>query len=254
MVLIHGYPDFWYTWRAQMPEFADSFRVVAMDLRGFNRSGKPVGVDEYRIPKLCGDVRAIVEHFHRGAAEAKATLVGHDWGGVIAWYCAMLMPELVERLVVLNAPHPRGVRRELASNPRQSEAAQYARDLQRDDAAEHIDIDKLVYWVKDEDNRREYREALRRSSFEGMANFYKANYPREPYSPPEAGAYPPVRCPVLMLHGLADRYLLRECLNQTWDFVESELTIITLPDVGHFIQQDAVVFVTERVLRWLGVS
>jgi pimeloyl-ACP methyl ester carboxylesterase len=254
IVLIHGFPDFWYTWRAQIPTFARSYRTVAVDLRGFNRSGKPEGVEAYRIDLLCGDVRAVVEHFHGGAAGAKATIVGHDWGGIIGWYCAMLMPELVERLVVLNAPHPRCVRRELAVNDRQRTAAQFARDLQRDDATEHIEIEKLISWVQDEADRREYREALGRSSFAAMSHLYQANYPREPYPPPEVDAPALVRCPVLMLHGLGDRYLLPGCLNATWEYVASELTLITIPDFGHFIQQDAAGLVTDRVLRWLGAG
>ncbi len=251
MVLIHGFPDFWYTWRAQIPEFARCFRTVAMDLRGFNRSGKPDNLEEYGITRLCGDVRAVVEHFLSETTE-KAIIVGHDWGGIIGWYCAIYMPEAVERLIVLNSPHPQCVLRELASNDRQRQAAQYARDLQREDASKYIEIERLIYWVKGEDDRREYREALGRSSFEAMSLLYRANYPQEPYQPPEADAYPPVRCPVLMLHGLEDSYLLRDCLNDTWEYVQSELTIIAVPGVGHFIQQDAASLVTERILRWLG--
>jgi pimeloyl-ACP methyl ester carboxylesterase len=87
MVLIHGYPDFWYTWRAQLPEFAGSFRTIAMDLRGFNRSGKPVGVDEYRIPKLCCDVRAVVEH--TGAPQGRRPL---SWGTTGAEYWPGIAP------------------------------------------------------------------------------------------------------------------------------------------------------------------
>ena len=115
LVMIHGFPDFWYTWRAQMPALANDFHVVAIDQRGYNLSGQPAGVENYTIGKLVGDLTAVVKHFGPG----KAVIVGHDWGGMVAWSFAMTHPELTDRLIVLNLPHPRGLIRELATNPAQ---------------------------------------------------------------------------------------------------------------------------------------
>ena len=140
LVLIHGFPDFWYTWRAQMPALAHDFHVVAMDQRGYNLSGQPEGVDNYTINKLVGDVLAVVKHFGPG----KAVIVGHDWGGMVAWTFAMTHPELTDRLIVLNLPHPRGLIRELANNPRQQRNSQYARDFQKPDAARKVTVDALI--------------------------------------------------------------------------------------------------------------
>ena len=176
LVMIHGFPDFWYSWRAQMPELAKHFHVVAIDQRGYNLSGQPEGVENYTTDKLVGDVVAVVKHFGAG----KAVIVGHDWGGLVAWTFAMTHPELTDRLIVLNLPHPRGLLRELATNPEQQKNSQYARDFQKPDAAKHVSVEFLTGWVKDPEARKVYLAAFKRSSIEGMLNYYKANYPRIP--------------------------------------------------------------------------
>ena len=104
VVLLHGFPEFWYGWRQQIGPLAEAgFRVVAPDMRGYNLSSKPRGRDQYEISLLAQDVRDLIEE--RG--ETKAHVAGHDWGGVVAWATAGLHPEAVERLAILNAPHPR---------------------------------------------------------------------------------------------------------------------------------------------------
>lgn len=246
LVMIHGFPDYWYTWRKQMPALARSFKVVAIDQRGYNKSDKPEGVENYTIDKLVGDVRAVVEHFGRD----KAIIVGHDWGGIVAWTFAMNHPEMTDRLIILNLPHPNGLRRELANNPEQRKNSQYARDFQQPEAASRLTAEGLTFWVKDVEARKKYVEAFRRSSFEAMLNYYKANYPREPYEEPK-NDLPKVKCSVLMIHGLKDKALLASGLNDTWEWVEKDLTIVTLPDADHFVQQDAAAEVTRRMTRWL---
>lgn len=246
VVLIHGFPDFWYTWREQMPALAKHFKVVAIDQRGYNKSGQPVGVQAYAMEKLVGDVKAVVEHFDR----TQATIVGHDWGGAVAWTFAMTHPEMTERLIILNLPHFNGLRRELANNPAQREASAYARDFQTDQAASRLTAEGLSFWVQDPDAKKKYVQAFKRSSMEGMLNYYKANYPRAPYD--QSGEeLPPVKCSVLMIHGLKDTALLPGALNDTWEWLESDLTLVTLPDAGHFVQQDASETVTRTILSWL---
>jgi epoxide hydrolase 4 len=244
LVMIHGFPDFWYTWRAQMPELAKHFKTVAIDQRGYNLSDKPVGVANYKLEKLVGDLDAVVDHF--GAK--KAVIVGHDWGGMVAWSYAMQHPDKVDRLVILNLPHPRGLFRELASNPEQQKHSQYARDFQKPDAASKVTPAMLTFWVHDHDAKAKYLEALKRSSMEGMLNYYKANYPREPY---EVRDMPNVKCPVLMIHGLKDTALLPGALSGTWNWIDNEFTLVTIPNAGHFVQQDAADVVTRTMVRWL---
>jgi pimeloyl-ACP methyl ester carboxylesterase len=247
VVLIHGFPDFWYTWRAQMPELAKGHQVVAIDQRGYNLSDKPDGVESYALDKLVGDVAAVIKHFGR----EQAVVVGHDWGGVVAWALAMRRPEMVDRLVILNLPHPRGLSRELANNPAQQKASRYARDFQKPDAAARINPERLASWVSDAEARKVYVEAFARSSVEGMLNYYKANFPREPYREVPAGDPPRVKCPVLMIHGLEDAALLPGALNDTWEWIDAELTLVTIPKAGHFVQQDAAERVTRIMAGWL---
>lgn len=247
VVLIHGFPDYWYSWRAQMPQLAKRFKVVAVDMRGYNQSDKPEGVENYTIDKLVGDIVAVVKHFQRN----KAIIVGHDWGGMVAWSFAMNHPQMTERLIILNLPHPRGLLRELKNNPDQQKNSQYARNFQQPDAAKQIIPAMLAFWVKDPEARKKYVAAFNRSSLEGMLNYYKANYPREPYDDAPAENLPPVKCPVLMFHGLKDTALLPGALNDTWNWIDNELTLITIPNSGHFVQQDAAEVVTKNMVRWL---
>ena len=246
VIMLHGFPDYWYTWRKQMPELARYFQVVAIDQRGYNKSGQPEGVDNYSMDKLVSDVEAVVKHFGR----TKATIVGHDWGGAVAWSFAMSRPEMIERLVILNLPHFNGLRRELANNPAQREASAYARRYQTEEAASQLTAEGLTFWVKERQAKEKYIEAFRRSSFEGMLNYYKANYPREPYDQPE-DEYPKINCSVLMIHGLKDEALLAGALNDTWEWLANDLTLVTLPDAGHFVQQDAAAAVTRTIVSWM---
>jgi epoxide hydrolase 4 len=248
VVLIHGFPDFWYSWRAQMPELAKHYQVVAIDMRGYNMSDKPEGVENYAMPKLVADIDAVVKHFKQD----KAIIVGHDWGGMVAWTYAMSFPDKTDKLIILNLPHPKGLSRELANNPQQQKNSQYARNFQQPDAASKMQPEMLTFWVKDSEARKKYLEAFKRSSMEGMLNYYKANYPREPYKYSEEQTnFPPVKCSVLMFHGLDDTALLPGALNDTWKWLDKDLTLVTIPGAGHFVQQDAAEKVTKCMVGWL---
>ena len=161
----------------------------------------------------------------------------------------MAHPEKTERLIILNLPHPRGMLRELANNPEQQKNSEYARTFQQPDAASKIKPELLVFWVKEAEARPKYLEAFKRSSIEGMLNYYKANYPRPPYKLDRE--LPAVKCPVLMFHGLNDQFLLPGALNDTWKWIDKDLTLITIPGAGHFVHRDAADFVTRKMVRWL---
>ena len=273
VVMLHGFPDFWYSWRKQMAALEGDFRVAALDLRGYNRSDKPQGVQAYEMPKLMGDVAAVIA----AEGEGSAIVVGHDWGGAIAWNVAMFRPELVEALVILNLPHPAGLTRELTTNPQQQRNSQYARDFQQPDAHKALTAEGLALWVTDEEARAQYISAFERSDFAAMLNYYRANYPRTPPEesnalqepavpdpsqgtsaapePPAASTamtdFPKVQSPVLMFHGLDDQALLPGGLNGTWNWVENNLTLVTIPGAGHFVQQDASDLVSATMVDWL---
>lgn len=247
VVFLHGFPDFWFTWRRQMELLKGEHQVVAFDLRGYNLSDKPKGVAAYGMGELVSDVEAVIRHFGR----ENAIVVGHDWGGAIAWQTAMTKPTLVSKLIILNLPHPEGFTRELATNPRQRENSAYARFFQEEGSHLKVTPAQLAAWVKDPEARKEHVAALERSDLEGMLNFYKANYPREPYLPPTPGSFPRVKCSVLMIHGLADTALLAGGLAGTWDWVDQDLTLVTIPGAGHFVQHDATEKVNGAIKGWL---
>ncbi len=246
VVMIHGFPDFWYSWNEQIKALQSTHRVAAMDLRGYNRSDKPKGLDNYAIPKLVSDVAAVI----RDMGEKKAVIVGHDWGGMVAWQFAMTKPEMTDRLAVLNLPHPKGLNRELANNPDQQRNSQYARNFQQPDAHKQLDAERLIRWVKGEAKRAKYIEAMKRSDFESMLNYYKRNYPRPPY---KEDTSEPVRLnmPVLLIHGLDDWALLPGALNQTWEWLDGDLTLVTVPGAGHFVHHDKPDFINRTLKMWL---
>ena len=246
IVMIHGFPDFWYSWRDQMEALSANYQVVAIDQRGYNLSDKPKGVENYDLRLLVGDVAAVVKHLGRD----RAIIVGHDWGGIVAWTFAMTLPEMTEKLIILNLPHPKGLTRELAHNPQQQQNSQYARNFQKEDAAQKLTAEGLARWVKDEQAKAKYIETFKRSDFEAMLNYYKRNYPREPYTE-DTSPVVKVKVPVLMIHGLNDTALLAGALNNTWEWLEKDLTLVTIPGAGHFVQQDASDLVTRTIKMWL---
>ena len=246
VVMIHGFPDFWYSWRDQMQALAPNYQVVAIDQRGYNLSDKPKGVEQYDMRLLVGDVAAVIKHLGKD----RAVIVGHDWGGIVAWTFAMTKPEMTDKLVILNLPHPRGLARELATNPQQQKNSQYARNFQKEGAEKQLTAEGLARWVKDPKAKEKYVEAFKRSDFEAMLNYYKRNYPREPYAEDPSPVIK-VKAPVLVIHGLADTALLAGALNNTWEWVEKDLTLVTIPGAGHFVQQDASELVTKTIKMWL---
>ena len=246
IVMIHGFPDYWYTWRSQMDALSTNYQVVALDMRGYNLSDKPKGVENYDMRLLIGDVAAVIHHLGKN----RAIIVGHDWGGAVAWQFAMNLPDMTEKLIILNLPHFRGLMRELAHNPEQQKNSQYARTFQEEDAHKTLTAEALAAWVTEEAARKKYIEAFRRSDFEAMLNYYRQNYPREPYVE-DTSPIVKVKVPVLMFHGLKDPYLLHQALNGTWEWIDNELTLVTIPAASHFVHRDAADSVTRTMKMWL---
>ncbi|HEY0939140.1 MAG TPA: alpha/beta hydrolase [Steroidobacter sp.] len=249
VVMIHGFPDFWYSWRKQMQVLVEhGYRTVAVDQRGYNLSDKPKGVQNYAMPLLVGDIAAVV----KAEQVERAIIVGHDWGGSVAWNVAMRRPDITALLIICNLPHPAGIAREVATNPQQKKNSEYAFKFQEPDAHQTISVECLAQWVTDPAARERYLQAFRQSDFEAMLNYYKANYPKPDAPPPPTNfTFPKVRAPVLMFHGLNDEALLPGALNGTWQWVEQDLTLMTLPGAGHFVQQDAADTVSNTMVDWL---
>jgi len=255
VVMIHGFPDFWYSWRHQMEGLEDRYQVVAIDQRGYNQSDQPDGIENYDMKLLVEDVATVIRHLGR----EKATIVGHDWGGAVAWNFAFTHPEMLEKLVILNLPHPNGLARERTRSEAARTGTSYA-EVFRAGSPEDPNVffggpmtaANLAGWVTDAAARERYVEAFERSDFAAMLNYYKRNYPALPALdaplPPPA---PRVAVPVLMFHGLNDTALPSGALGDTWDWIDADLTLVTVPGAGHFVQQDAAELVTTTMRWWL---
>ena len=162
----------------------------------------------------------------------------------------MNAPQFVTKLVILNLPHPRGLSRELANNPDQQKNSAYARRFQAEGAEKALTAEGLAAWVTDAAAKPKYVEAFQRSDFAAMLSYYKQNYPREPYVQ-DVSPLKKVQSPVLAIHGLKDMYLLAPALNNNWEYVEQDYTLVTVPSAGHFVQADAPELVTKTIRNWL---
>jgi epoxide hydrolase 4 len=244
VVFVHGFPDYWYSWRHQIQGLQDESTVVALDTRGYNLSDKPQAEEQYDMALLVSDVLAVI----KSEGASKATLVGHDWGGAICWSTAMAHPQIVEQLVIVNLPHMSCLVRELmAEDSKQHKASQYARTFQEKESHKFLNATILssIVPTQTEQDRILYKEAFEKSSINGLMNYYRRNYPREPYQIPQV---PKIQMPVLQFHGLADKALLAPALNGTWEHLAKDWTLVTLPGVDHWahVQQAEKVTQTMR--------
>lgn len=248
LLFVHGFPDFWYSWRHQIAALRDGYKCVAIDQRGYNESDKPEGQEQYDVQVLVSDVAAVVQ----ALGVEKVTLVGHDWGGVVGWFTAMYRPEIVERLVICNLPHPKGLSRELAHNPEQQKMSNYAQAFRQPDAHKVISTDFLASMPSAGDKAafEIYKAAFDKSSIEAMLHYYKQNYPAAPYVE-DTRDFPKVKAPTLVFHGLKDAALHADGLNGTWKWVDAPLTIVTVPNAGHWVQHDAAGEVNASLRGWL---
>ena len=250
VVFVHGFPDFWYSWRYQMATLAPQFKVIAIDMRAYNQSDKPGGIDNYKMEHLLTDIRAVI----RDVGEEKVTLVGHDWGGAISWHFAMRHQEQVERLIIMNLTHPKGYSAVVANpTPEQKANLQYARDF----ASSTPKGDPVPEWVLARDVqegnglvKERYREALSRSYWDGMMNYYRANY-AEMLAEVDPDTMTDITCPVLQFHGLKDTAVDTDGLKGTWNLVTQDYSLVTTPAAGHFVQWEAKDLVSMTMKSWL---
>ena len=251
VVLIHGYPDYSGSWARLTPALNDAYRVVALDTRGYNLSDHPDGVENYEMPKLVADVDAVI------AAEGyrTATVLGHDWGGSIAWMYAFTHPDKLDNLIVLSTPHPILFMQQMQTNPAQQASSQYARNFQKEGSEATMTAEGLARRIQDPAEHARYLEAFKRSSFSAMMNYYRANYPRtvgpgakRPFVPDNP---PQIPVPLLIIHGMKDTALLAEGHAGTWNKASQDTTIMMIPNAGHFVQSDAAPLVNGTIRSWL---
>ena len=244
IVMVHGFPDYSGSWDKLTPKLNDAYRVVAMDTRGYNLSDKPEGVDNYKIAKLVADIQSVIT----AECASKATVLGHDWGAIQAWYYAFAHPETIERLIIMSVPHPALFIRQIVQSPKNSD---YARNFQKEGSEKNLTAEGLARSVQDPADKAKYVEAFGRSSFAGMMNYYRANYPATPKPGDAPPNFPKLDVPLLVIHGMKDTALLSFGHNDTWDQNNKDTTILMIPESGHWIQRDAPDLLAAQVRSWL---
>ena len=266
VLLLHGFPEFWWCWRHQLVGLAEAgYRVVAPDLRGYGGSDKPPrGYDAYT---LAGDVAGLV----RALGERHAMIVGHDWGGLLAWTVGTLHPRVVRRLAILAAPHPRRVRAALLTDPRgQLRASRYAFAFQAPRYAESLLTRQNRGYVARLFRRwagprwqltADYRETVARCA-EALRIPAAAHSALEYYRwalrsawRPDGLRYArllaePVSAPTLQLHGQLDGCLLPRTAQGSGRYVAAAYEWRLLDGIGHFLHEEAPELVTGELLRW----
>lgn len=255
VLLLHGFPECWYSWRHQLPALAEAgFRAVAPDLRGYNLTDKPPS--GYNIESLVEDVASLV----RALGEERAHVVGHDWGGIIAWQVAWRRPELVRSLITMNAPHPAAFSEYVQRNVRQMLKSSYMLFFQvprlpeyiltRNDAAAIARAFRQAAVRQEaftDDDLRVYREAaLRPGAARRMLDYYRQAVRQGRRALPDS----PIEVPTLVLWGAGDPVLQADMNDHLERWVKN-LTFKPVQDCGHWIQQERPDVVNSEVVAWL---
>lgn len=249
VVMLHGFPEFWFSWRKQIPALVNAgYRVIAPDLRGYGDSSRPQEIDAYRLTAIVQDIAGLI--VQNGGV---CTLVGHDWGGIAAWLLPMLHPELVERLVVMNAPHMVPMRREIARSFGQKMRLTYqlffnlpvlpelflrafGRQLLR----------RMARFTPEE--VRTYLDAWRKpGAITAMLNYYRA---LRKHRAELRGLVRPIEVPVLLIWGDRDPVFHKEMTEDFGEWVP-DLRVAHIPEAGHFVQTDAAEQVNALLIDFL---
>jgi pimeloyl-ACP methyl ester carboxylesterase len=259
VLFLHGFPEFWYGWRKQIGPLADAgFRVVALDQRGYTTSDKPPRVADYGLDRLAADVAAVIPAL--GAQQA--AVVGHDWGGVVAWWLAVRHPGRVSRLAILNAPHPAAMHRALRTNPRQMLRSWYIFMLQLPRLPEWIGRRRswagVVQGMRDssrpgtftpEDFDR-YRAAWSHpGAFRAMVNWYRALLRARPAAP----ADPRVHMPTLVLWGARDKFIERSIAEDSVRLCDAG-RLEMIEEARHWVQHEEAERVNQELIGFLRPS
>jgi len=262
VILLHGFPECWYSWRHQLPVLGERYHVVAPDMRGYNLSDKPAGVRNYRIEFLVQDVIGLIRYFGRD----RAAIVAHDWGAGVAWAVAQRHPELVSRMVAMQVPPPAAWRANFTL--RQLRHSWYMFFFQLPllpewwaSANDFARVEKMYQETSirpgaftDEDIRV-YKEALRQpGALTGGINYYRANVFKSLFrggveTPNEADGK--IRVPTLFVYGEQDMAVLPATVRDVGRFVDAPYRELRIPDSGHWVQNEAIEEVNQALLEFL---
>lgn len=265
IVLLHGFPESHRTWRHQIAALARDHYVIAPDQRGFGYSSRPAGVASYTPDKPVGDLLALADHLGIGPF----TLVGHDWGGAIAWMAALQNPQRIARLVIVNAPHPLVFQRSIFDDPAQRAASQYITAFRNPDFEQFVErigletffdesFAKYTDAAKLEPEKPAYlAEWSQPGAMTAMLNWYRASaiLVPAPGETPERPAwldapFPPVTQPTLVIWAMQDTALLPVQLDGLEALVP-DLTVVRIASAGHFVPWEKPELVNEAIMEWL---
>lgn len=257
MLMLHGFPEFWYSWRHLIPEFAKNYRVVALDLRGYNESDRPQALEAYSMSELLKDIKGVIE----GLGYENCILVGHDWGGAIAWNFAYNYSQLVERLIVLNMPHPAKFSQALRS-PQQLLRSSYIFFFQLPFIPElflkaknyraissfftGMAIDKTAFT---QDDLEAYKHAVAKpGALTAMLNYYRQGF--RSFFSDRQHQWRQLEIPTLTIWGENDSALGKELTYGMQDYVKT-LTLKYIPNCSHWVQQEKPQLVIQYIQEFL---
>lgn len=259
VILLHGFPEFWYGWRYQIDALAQAgFRVLAPDQRGYNLSDKPKSVRDYNLDQLAADVVGLID----AVGCEKAFLVAHDWGGAAAWWAAIKYPERIERLAILNAPHPRVMRQNLLHNRVQRKKSRYFFLFQIPLLPEmrmrknnwQVGVRALQGTSRkgtfSEEDIARYREAWSQpGAATGMFNWYRAAFRSRPARVRSSR----VTMPTLIIWGERDKFLRRELAQQSLELCDNG-KLVFIEGASHWVQHEEPAKVNELLCKFFGAD
>lgn len=261
VLLLHGFPQFWYTWRKQIPELAKQFQVVAPDLRGYGDTEKPPTIEQYQSHYLVEDVAALI----KALGHEKAHFVGHDWGGSVAWKTAMHKPEMVDRLAVLNCPHPHIMAQALRSNLQQLRKSWYffffqipylpeiAFKIQTKKTLENLfrgsAVKKEAFTDEDID---QYTEALHKpGALTAAFNYYRAAFREAGKKRQDETILQKISAPSLLIWGEKDIALGKELTYGMEPLFSGPFRIEYLPEASHWVNEEQPEKVNQLLIEFL---
>ena len=255
VVLLHGFPEFWYGWRNQIPVLSKQYRVVAPDMRGYNLSDKPANVSDYKIEILAKDIAELI----KALGAESAIVVGHDWGAAVARAVAAFHPDVVKKLAILNVPHPNEMKRAFESfNPAQWKKSWYIFFFQLPFIPERwvgtekffrkmFEVMPMNKKAFNKEDVKKYVEAYQQpGAIKSAIAYYRATF-RNLFSSPKL---PKIKAPVLMLWGEHDIALGKELTYNTKKYCENGFEILYDSTSGHFVQHDNPDWVNEKLLKF----
>jgi pimeloyl-ACP methyl ester carboxylesterase len=247
LILLHGFPEFWYCWSKVIPFLKDDFKLVIPDMRGYNLSDKPEGVENYKVEILIEDIKGLSESLKL----ERFNLAGHDWGGAVAWIFAEKYPELLKKLIILNAPHHKVFQKVIRTDKEQQKASNYMLEFLKPNSEKLIiendyeALKKAVFTKSFTDfDKEKYIEAWSQpGAIVGGVNYYRAIASFNEW----AGI---IETPTLVLWGMNDIALRPQLLDGLSDYVK-DLRIERNEESSHWITHDAPEFVSSKIREFI---